>query len=43
MEDLEFYKRIPVKVCRSCGWKIEEQYESYVHECEHCKEIINEE
>ncbi|WP_245592381.1 protein YhfH [Ectobacillus panaciterrae] len=42
IEDLDFYKNISIKVCSGCGWKMDEQHESYLHMCEHCREIIDE-
>jgi hypothetical protein len=35
----QFYRNIPVKICVTCGCKIEEQHESYLHECERCMNI----
>ncbi|WP_176222125.1 protein YhfH [Tuberibacillus sp. Marseille-P3662] len=34
----EFYRNLPPKVCADCGNQIEEQCESYLTQCDHCKQ-----
>ncbi|MBZ5752969.1 protein YhfH [Metabacillus rhizolycopersici] len=41
IDNTTFYKKLPPKTCVDCGYKIEEQHESYLTKCDHClsKEI----
>ncbi|MCM3588104.1 YhfH family protein [Mesobacillus maritimus] len=36
MSPVEFFKKLPKKVCPECGQHVEEQAESYLMECERC-------
>lgn len=36
------YRNLPPKICVDCGYKIEEQHESYLTKCDHCLSKENE-
>jgi len=38
----EFYRKLPPKLCTTCGNPIEEQHESYLHQCERCMNLDQE-
>ena len=32
----EFFRNLPAKQCTDCGEVIQEQHESYLHQCDKC-------